>query len=93
MGKRFDAASMPESTSPTVKLLRVFVEDTVSNEVERVESLHGAEMAEIVEKSLKKVTTDIFHNNPAVHTKVKEDPNAFDDAIMSLFAIGGAKQD
>ncbi len=89
MGNRFDPSSMPESTSEVVRLLRTFVEDTVSDEVESVETLHGVETAKLVEKSLKKVTTQIFHKNPEVHTKVKDNPNAFDDAIMSLFAIGG----
>lgn len=85
--ERFDPASMPESTSATVRALRTFVERTVEAETDRVQSTHGDDVASIVEVSLRAVTYNIFHNNPEVHTKVKEDSLAFDLAIQQLFAI------
>ena len=86
---KFDPSSMPESTSPTVRELRTFVENTISDEVESVLAMHGQEVADKVEASLRKVTMEIFHKNPEVHTKVKENSNHFDDAIESLFGIRG----
>ena len=78
---------MPDTVSPTVKILRTFVEASVDNEVEKVLKAYGEETAEIVEKSLRAVTFTIFHKNPKVHTEVKEDLNAFDSAIQKLFNI------
>lgn len=85
--KKFDPSSMPDSVSPTVKVLRTFVERSIENELENVLHSHGETTAAIVEKSLRAVTLRIFHKNPKVHTEVKEDLNAFDSAIQKLFSI------
>jgi hypothetical protein len=85
--KKFDPSSMPDTVSPTVKILRTFVETSVDNEVEKVLEAYGEETAKIVEKSLRAVTFCIFHKNPKVHIEVKEDLNAFDLAIQKLFSI------
>lgn len=85
--KKFDPSSMPDTVSPTVKVLRTFVERCVENEVENVVDSHGEEISKIVEKSLRAVTLRIFHKNPKVHTEVKENLYAFDAAIQKLFSI------
>lgn len=85
--QRFDPASMSENTSPTVRALRTFVERTVEAEVDAVMAAHGEAVAGIVEQSLRSAVYNIFHNNPAVHTRVKEDRHAFDAAVQQLFDI------
>lgn len=78
---------MPETTSPTVRALRTFVERSIETEVDRVNSFYGDSAAELVEKSLRAVTFQIFHKNPKVHTEALGDPFAFDEAIKKLFNI------
>lgn len=78
---------MPESISPTVKALRIFVESSIEAEIEAVLNSHGQKMADQVETSLRKVTMCIFHKNPKVHSIAKENAYAFDDAISTLFGI------
>ena len=85
--KKFDPETMPETTSPTVRALRTFVERSIETEVDRVISFYGDSAAELVEKSLRAVTFQIFHKNPKVHTEALEDPCAFDEAIQKLFNI------
>jgi len=87
MMKKFDPATMPETTSPTVRALRTFVERSIENEIDKITLLYGDKTAELVEKSLRAVTFQIFHKNPKVHTEAIEDPCAFDDAIKKLFNI------
>ena len=78
---------MPETTSPTVRALRTFVERSVEDEINKITLLYGDKTAEIVEKSLRAVTFQIFHKNPKVHTEAIENPCAFDEAIQKLFNI------
>jgi len=85
--KKFDPTTMPETTSPTVRALRTFVERSVEDEIDKVILLHGDKVAEVVEKSLRSVTFKIFHKNPKVHTEAIKDPFAFDKAIQKLFNI------
>lgn len=85
--KKFNPDSMPDTTSPTVRSLRTFVERSIENEVENIEALYGEETGKIVEKSLRAVVLRIFHKNPEVHTAVKDDMFVFDSAIQTLFGI------
>lgn len=85
--KKFDPASMPETTSPTVRALRTFVERTIENEVENALAAHGEDTAVVVEKYLRAAVLRIFHKNPDVHSVVKGDIFVFDTAIQTLFAI------
>ena len=87
MMKKFDPTTMPETTSPTVRALRTFVERSIEDELDRVTAFHGKEIAESIEKSLRAVAFKIFHKNPKVHTEAIEDPYAFDEAIQKLFNI------
>jgi glutamyl-tRNA reductase len=85
--KKFDPSAMPDAVSPTVKVLRTFVERSIENEVENALAAHGEDIAKIVEKSLRAVTLRIFHKNPKVHSEVKADLHAFDASIQTLFNI------
>ena len=86
---KFDPSSMPESTSPTVRAHRTFVETSIEDEVDAVLTSHGEDAACLVEDSLRKVTMRIFHKNPKVHSVAKENSYAFDSAISALFGIEG----
>ena len=85
--RKFDPATMPETTSPTVRALRTFIERSIEDEVDRVNLFYGKEVAESIEKSLRAVTFKIFHKNPRVHTEALEDSFAFDEAIQKLFNV------
>jgi glutamyl-tRNA reductase len=85
--KKFNPSTMPDNVSPTVKALRTMVEQAIDNELEKVENASGYDVACTVEKSLRAVTMKIFHNNPDVHTAVKDNINEFDDSIKKLFRI------
>lgn len=85
--KPFDPKSMPSTTSPTVRNLRTFVERSIEAEIDSAQAVHGQEVAEIVEKSLRSLAYTIFHNNPKVHETAKLDMYAYDDSIRKLFAI------
>jgi glutamyl-tRNA reductase len=62
--KRFDPSSMPDTTSPTVRSLRAFVEHAIEEEIEKAEKEHGYDSAEMVEKYLRSLAYTIFHKNP-----------------------------
>ena len=85
--EKFDPASMPNTVSPVVKALRVFVETTVDEEVANAEFEYGTFIAEAVQDALRNVTRKIFHKNPDVHTAVGDNINAYDAAITELFGI------
>lgn len=85
--QKFDPSSMPSTTSPTVRSLRTFVERSVEHEVEKVAASHGDGAAKIAEDALRSLAYTIFHKNPEVHTRVREDMFAFDSAIQQLFNI------
>lgn len=84
---KFDPESMPETTSPTVRALRTFVERTIESEVQHVIDTRGEEVALVVESALRNVVFCIFHNNPDVHSVAKGDMYAFDSAIEKLFKV------
>lgn len=83
----FDPASMPDSTSPTVRSLRTFVERSIENEIEKALRDHGEEISLMVEVYLRSLAFNIFHKNPKVHVLAKQNMFAFDEAIETLFAI------
>lgn len=85
--ERFDPTSMPDTVSPTVKALRVFVETTVDDEVAAAEIEYGTFIAEAVQGALRSVTRKIFHSNPDVHKAVGDNIHEFDAAITKLFGI------
>lgn len=91
--KKFDPSTMPDTTSPTVRALRTFVERTIENETENALAAHGEETAKIVEKHLRAAVLRIFHKNPDVHSVVKGDIHVFDSAIQSLFAISAEPEE
>jgi glutamyl-tRNA reductase len=84
---KFDPSTMPDTISPIVKALRIMVETTIDDELEKIEKKYDQETVNIVEKSLRAVTMKIFHNNPNVHMAVKENINEFDKSIAQLFGI------
>lgn len=85
--EKFDPASMPNTVSPVVRELRIFVETTIDDEVEAAEHEYGKFIAEAVQKSLKNATHKIFHRNPDVHNAVGDNIHAYDAAITALFGI------
>lgn len=85
--KKFDSSSMPETTSPTVRNLRTFVEQSIENEIEQVAEEYGQDTADIAEKALRSLAFNIFHKNPEVHAVAKQNMFAYDQAITTLFAI------
>ena len=85
--EKFDPASMPDTVSPVVKALRVFVETTIDEEVENAEFEYGTFIAEAVQDSLRSATRKIFHKNPNVHNAVGDNINAYDAEITELFGI------
>lgn len=85
---KFDPASMPDTTSPTVRALRAFVEKTIEDEVDSVAQKFDETTTNTVEKSLRSVVFSIFHNNPDVHKVANGDMYAFDSSIRNLFNIG-----
>ena len=85
--KKFDAESMPATTSPTVRALRTFVEKSIENELEKVLQEFDENTMNIVEKSLRSIVYSIFHNNPEVHKVAQGDMYAFDLSIKHLFNI------
>lgn len=91
--KTFDPSSMSDSTSPTVRSLRTFVERSIESESEKTANIHGEEIALIVEESLRSLAFNIFHKNPKVHVLAKQNMFAFDEAIQTLFAISGEVND
>jgi hypothetical protein len=85
----FDPSSMSDSTSPTVRSLRTFVERSIESEIEKAVNDYGEDIALLIEKSLRSLAFSIFHKNPKVHVLVKQNMFAFDEAIETLFAISG----
>ena len=78
---------MPDTTSPTVRALRTFVETLIENEVQRAEKQHGEDVAKIIEDIIRSIVFSIFHKNPDVHSVATGDMYAFDDSIYKLFGI------
>lgn len=84
---KFDPESMPDSTSPTVRSLRTFVERSIEEELSKAEVEHTYDIAIILEPYLRSLAYNIFHKNPEVHTVAKQNMYAFDNSIKTLFAI------
>ena len=84
---KFDPSSMPDTTSPTVRALRTFVETFIENEIDRAEKQHGEDVAKIIEDIVRSVVFAIFHKNPDVHSVATGDMYAFDNSIHELFGI------
>ena len=85
--EKFDPESMPETTSPTVRALRTFVERSIENELGKILQEFDEVTMNIVEKSLRSLAFSIFHNNPEVHKVAQGDMYAFDSSIKHLFNI------
>jgi len=85
----FEKEQLSRSIDPTITLMRAHVEQLIENEIERVRSRSGREIAEEVSLSLHRVTNALLHT-PSVRARSltrTENQEEYRKAIQLLFGI------
>jgi glutamyl-tRNA reductase len=85
----FEKEQLSRSIDPTITLMRAHVEQLIDNEIERVRSRSGNEIADEVSHSLHRVTNALLHT-PSVRARSltrTENQEEYRRAIQLLFGI------
>jgi len=85
----FEKQQLSRSIDPTITLMRAHVEQLIDNEIERVRSRNGDEIADEVSRSLHRVTNALLHT-PSVRARSltrTENQEEYRRAIQLLFGI------
>lgn len=85
----FEKEQLSRSIDPTITLMRAHVEQLIDNEIERVRTQRGDEVADEVARSLHRVTNALLHT-PSVRARSltrTENQDEYRRAIQLLFGI------
>lgn len=85
----FEKEQLSRSIDPTITLMRAHVEQLIDNEIERVRTRRGNEVADEVSHSLRRVTNALLHT-PSVRARSltrTENQEEYRRAIQVLFGI------
>lgn len=85
----FEKGELSRSLAPAIVLMRAYVEQLIDNEIERVRTRRGDEVADEVSHSLRRVTNVLLHT-PSVRARSltrTENQDEYRRAIQLLFGI------